>query len=73
MDVIIVPRVLAHSVETMKKRLNQLRSIGVYPKNLNVLCLSKREFQKYLMARSKNDLEVDQQLYEHNKYSVTKQ
>ena len=45
-QVIQVPRILFHSVETIKSRLTQLREAGCNPASLMTLCKSKREFTK---------------------------
>lgn len=46
-DIASKPRVLASSQKTIKYRLDQLRSLGFNDVNLNSLCRSKKNFQKY--------------------------
>ncbi|OWR47322.1 mitochondrial transcription termination factor [Danaus plexippus plexippus] len=46
-DIAIKSRILAASQSTVKKRLSKLRSLGMTEINLNVLCRSRKDFQKY--------------------------
>ncbi|TMW53872.1 hypothetical protein DOY81_001043 [Sarcophaga bullata] len=43
-----VPRVLCHSLETTKQRLEELQQYGCRPSSLVILCRSKREYEKFL-------------------------
>lgn len=40
------PRILASSQKTVKKRLERLRQLGVNDINLNLLCRSKKDFER---------------------------
>lgn len=42
-----VPRILCHSLETTKFRLNELKSYGCVPSTLVILCKSNREYAKF--------------------------
>lgn len=44
----MVPRILCHSLETTKKRLEELKSIGCVPSSLVVVCRSKKEYQIFV-------------------------
>lgn len=44
----MVPRILCHSLETTKKRLDELKSLGCIPTSLVVVCRSKKEYQVFL-------------------------
>lgn len=44
----MVPRILCHSLETTKKRLDELKSIGCVPTSLVVVCRSKKEYQIFV-------------------------
>ncbi|CAD0196252.1 unnamed protein product [Chrysodeixis includens] len=46
-DIAMKPRVLSASQKTVKQRLDKLRALGLNDINLNVLCRSKKDFQKY--------------------------
>lgn len=46
-DIINKARVLASSQTTIEQRLNKLRSLGTTCINLNILCRSRKSFQKY--------------------------
>ncbi|XP_026737792.1 transcription termination factor, mitochondrial [Trichoplusia ni] len=46
-DIAMKPRVLSASQKTVKQRLDKLRGLGLNEINLNVLCRSKKDFQKY--------------------------
>lgn len=46
-DIAMKPRVLSASQKTVKQRLDKLRGLGLNDINLNVLCRSKKDFQKY--------------------------
>lgn len=54
-----VIRILCHSLNTTKERLNELKSHGCRPSSLVVVCKSKNEYQKFLNAwiEKKNQLE----------------
>ena len=43
-----VPRVLCHSLETTKQRLEELKQYGCRPSSLVIVCRSKREYEKFL-------------------------
>lgn len=45
-QIVQVPKILSHSLDTTKKRLEELKSIGYTPNSLSNLCKSKREYQK---------------------------
>ncbi|XP_053600152.1 transcription termination factor, mitochondrial [Plodia interpunctella] len=47
-DIAAKPRVLTSSRKTVERRLEQLRNLGLNEINLNVLCRSKKDFQKYV-------------------------
>lgn len=46
-DIANKPRVLTASQKTVEQRLNRLRKLGLSEINLNVLCRSRKDFQKY--------------------------
>lgn len=46
-EIITKVRILAASQNTVKQRLEKLRSLGLRQINLNVLCRSRKDFQKY--------------------------
>lgn len=41
-------RILCHSLETTKLRMEQLKKVGCRPTSLIVLCKSKAEFEKHI-------------------------
>ncbi|XP_073823016.1 mitochondrial transcription termination factor [Musca autumnalis] len=43
-----VPRILCHSLETTKQRMEELKTHGCRPSSLVILCKSKREYSKFL-------------------------
>lgn len=43
-----VPRILCHSLETTKQRMEELKQHGCRPSSLVILCKSKREYSKFL-------------------------
>lgn len=47
-QIISVIRILCHSLETTKKRLEELKSHGCRPSSLIIVCKSQREYQKFL-------------------------
>ncbi|KAJ9586495.1 hypothetical protein L9F63_019853 [Diploptera punctata] len=55
-QVIQVPRIMFHSVETIKSRLTELREAGYNPSSLMTLCKSKREFAKIVEIAMKRKL-----------------
>ncbi|XP_028177468.1 transcription termination factor, mitochondrial [Ostrinia furnacalis] len=46
-DVASKPRILAASQKTIKKRIDTLRELGVQEININLLCRSKKHFNKF--------------------------
>ncbi|KAL0894663.1 hypothetical protein ABMA27_013215 [Loxostege sticticalis] len=46
-DVANKPRILAASQKTIKQRIDKLRQLGVEDINLNILCRSKKHFNKF--------------------------
>lgn len=51
-----VPRILIHSLETTKSRLEQLKQLGYVPPSLAILCKSKRDYDKYIKKYCKKKL-----------------
>lgn len=47
-DIAKRPRVLTTSQKTVKHRLDKVRSLGLHNVNLNLLCKSRKNFQKYV-------------------------
>lgn len=47
-EVAQVPRILCHSLETTKRRLEELKQYGCRPSSLVIVCRSKREYDKFL-------------------------
>jgi hypothetical protein len=41
-------RILIHSLETTKERVNETKRLGCHPIDLSVLCRSKKMYQKYI-------------------------
>lgn len=54
-----VPRILVHSLETTKSRMNQLKRFGFFPPSLAILCKSKRDYDKYLKKYFKKEIEKE--------------
>lgn len=46
-EIIQKPRIFSASQNTVKQRLERLRKLGLKSINLNVLCRSRKDFQKY--------------------------
>lgn len=44
----LVPRILSHSLETTKERLDELKKYGCIPSSLVIVCRSRNEYQKFL-------------------------
>lgn len=63
MHVYRVPRILVHSQETTKARIQQLKELGFLPPSLAIFCKSKRDFDKILKiyAKRKKATEVAQE------------
>lgn len=47
-EVARVIRILTHSLETTKMRLQELRGIGCRPSSLSIVCRSQREYYKFI-------------------------
>ncbi|XP_055542410.1 uncharacterized protein LOC129728061 [Wyeomyia smithii] len=47
-DIALNPRILMHSLETTKKRMDQLRELGCRPRSLIVVCKSQRQYNKFV-------------------------
>lgn len=47
-QICITPKIILHSVETMKKRIQELQRQGVYVDNLSVLTKTQKQYQLYL-------------------------
>lgn len=47
-DVAQVPRILCHSLQTTRLRLDELRSLGCKPSSLVVVCKSANEYRKFI-------------------------
>lgn len=45
-----VIRILCHSLETTKKRLNELKEHGCRPTSLIIVCKSQSEYNKFLQT-----------------------
>ncbi|XP_013200678.1 transcription termination factor, mitochondrial [Amyelois transitella] len=54
-DIAAKPRVLTSAPNTVLQRLKQLRELGLNEINLNVLCRSKKDFNKYVEALTSKD------------------
>lgn len=54
LQIVQVPKVLSHSLDTTKARLNELKSIGYTLTSLSNLCKSKREYQKVVDSWKKH-------------------
>lgn len=59
-QILNVIRVLCHSLDTTKKRLDELKAVGCRPTSLIIVCKSQNEYQKFLDAwlYKKNQLEM---------------
>ncbi|XP_075149791.1 mitochondrial transcription termination factor [Haematobia irritans] len=53
-EVAQVPRILCHSLETTKQRINELKEHGCRPSSLVIVCRSKREYNKFLNSWIEN-------------------
>lgn len=42
------PRILCHSLETTKSRINELKTYGCRPTSLVIVCKSKNEYEKFV-------------------------
>ncbi|KAM7354266.1 mitochondrial transcription termination factor [Cochliomyia hominivorax] len=49
-----VPRILCHSLETTKQRMEELKKYGCRPSSLVIVCRSKREYEKFLQQWQQN-------------------
>lgn len=49
-DVAQTPRILCHSLETTRRRLDELRSLGCKPTSLVIVCKSANEYRKFIEA-----------------------
>ncbi|XP_055695314.1 transcription termination factor, mitochondrial [Lutzomyia longipalpis] len=47
-DIAQVPRILCHSLETTRSRLNELKNHGCTPSTLTIVCKSQREYEKFV-------------------------
>lgn len=47
-DVAMVPRILCHSLQTTRTRLDELRSMGCRPTSLVIVCKSANEYRKFI-------------------------
>nr|XP_029711899.1 uncharacterized protein LOC109432907 [Aedes albopictus] len=47
-DIAINPRILMHSLHTIKKRMEQLRQIGCRPRSLIIVCRSQRQYDLFV-------------------------
>lgn len=43
-----VIRILTHSLDTTKRRLDELKSIGCKPSTLTIVCRSQNEYNKFI-------------------------
>lgn len=55
-EVAQTPRILCHSLETTKERINELKKYGCRPSSLVIVCRSKREYEKFLEHWRQNNL-----------------
>ncbi|XP_013114701.2 transcription termination factor, mitochondrial [Stomoxys calcitrans] len=53
-EVAQVPRILCHSLETTKQRMQELKEHGCRPSTLVIICRSKREYNKFLNSWIEN-------------------
>lgn len=65
-DIAKVPRILCHSLETTRQRLDELKSHGCHPTTLVIVCKSINEYQKFLNQW----LSVRKKLIERKKLKV---
>lgn len=49
-DVAQTPRILCHSLQTTRHRLEELRSLGCKPSSLVIVCRSANEYRKFIEA-----------------------
>lgn len=61
-DIAKTPRIFCHSLQTTKKRLDELKSLGCRPQSLVIVCKSANEYDKFV----KNWIHVRDQLKEKN-------
>ena len=61
-DIAVAPRILCHSLETTKARLNELKSINCVPSTLVIVCRSKNEYEKFVRKWKMTNLQ-----FKHNK------
>lgn len=47
-DIAQTPRIFCHSLQTTKKRLEQLKSLGCRPQSLTTVCKSANEYEKFV-------------------------
>lgn len=47
-DIALNPRILMHSLQTTKKRMEQLRDIGCRPRSLIIVCKSQRQYDLFV-------------------------
>ncbi|XP_052866857.1 uncharacterized protein LOC128272994 [Anopheles cruzii] len=47
-DVALNPRILMHSLQTTKKRMEQLKALGCRPKSLIIVCKSRRQYDLFV-------------------------
>lgn len=66
------PRILASSQKTVKKRLEQLRQLGVTDINLNLLCRSKKDFRRICFTLGLKDGKFLRILYNYNLFATIK-
>lgn len=50
LDISQTPRIFCHSLDTTRKRLDELKSIGCRPQSLVILCKSAKEYQKFVTS-----------------------
>lgn len=43
-------RILCHSLETTRQRIDELKKLGCRPSSLVIVCKSQTEYQKFLQA-----------------------
>uniref|UniRef100_A0A1L8E036 Putative mitochondrial transcription termination factor n=1 Tax=Nyssomyia neivai TaxID=330878 RepID=A0A1L8E036_9DIPT len=46
-DILQVPQILRYSLDTIRMRVNKLKSYGCVPSSLTILCKSQQEFEKF--------------------------
>ncbi|XP_053695342.1 uncharacterized protein LOC128742877 [Sabethes cyaneus] len=47
-DIALNPRILMHSLETTKRRMEQLRQLGCRPRSLVIVCKSQRQYNQFM-------------------------